>query len=281
MIPHHSTLYPKPSTLKRHRGQHLLTDRNVLNKIVERAKIQLTDTVVEIGAGTGNLTELLARKAYRVIAIEIDKDLVPLLTRACTPYPTVEIIKDDARTFNPSAYYLAPNAYLVVANIPYNITSVIIRKFLENSMQPSRMVLLIQKEVAERICARPPNMSILALSVQYFATPKILFPVSRNSFMPRPNVDSAVIEIVVRGAKTQDPLFDTIFFKLVTTGFSQKRKLLVSNLSGGLGVPKEKILEAFATAHIDVTARAQELDLDQWLALIPLLSPLPIAGRDI
>ncbi|MBI4599590.1 ribosomal RNA small subunit methyltransferase A [Candidatus Uhrbacteria bacterium] len=269
--------------LKRHRGQHLLTDRNVLKKIVERANIKPTDTVVEIGAGTGNLTEYLARKAGRVIAIEIDKDLVPILTKRCSSYETVEILQDDARAFNPETYNLHPETYLVVANIPYNITSIIIRKFLEQGPQPSRMVLLIQKEVAERICARPPHMNILALSVQYFAHPKVLFDVSRNSFVPRPNVDSAVIEIVLHGKKGSgtnslreiepDP-----FFRLVTAGFAQKRKLLASNLAQGLGIPREKILDAFVAARIPASARAQELSLDEWHALASSLSPLPNAS---
>lgn len=185
---------------KHHRGQNFLTDRNVLNNIVQRAHVGLTDTVVEIGAGTGNLTELLARKAGRVIAIEIDRDLIPVLEKRCSAYPNVEIVKDDARAFDPESYELQPGGYCVVANIPYNITSMIIRKFLEETPRPSRMVLLIQKEVAERICAHPPHMSIMALSVQYFATPKILFPVSRNCFTPRPAVDSAVIEIAVKNS---------------------------------------------------------------------------------
>ena len=268
------TVPPTRYRPKHHRGQNFLTDRNVLNSIVQRARIGLADTVVEVGAGTGNLTELLARKAGRVIAIEIDKDLIPVLERRCSSYPTVEIVKDDARAFDPASHGLQQGEYLVVANIPYNITSMIIRKFLEETPRPSRMVLLIQKEVAERICARPPHMSILALSVQYFATPKILFHVSRNSFTPRPSGDSAVIEIVChpRGGGDPDRVSDDSFFRLVTAGFAQKRKLLASNLAHPLSIPREKILESFAVARVAPSARAQELSLDQWLLLASEIS---------
>ena len=276
--------YNLPATtykLKKHRGQNFLTDKNILKKIIEHACIKRTDTVVEIGAGTGNLTELLAQKAKRVIAIEIDRDLIPLLQERCAPYDNVEIVKDDARAFNPKRYTLNPKRYLVVANIPYNITSFIIRKFLEEDPQPARLLLLIQKEVAQRICAKPPHMSMLALSVQYFALPKILFPVSRNSFSPKPAVDSAVIEIVLRPSvipsevRSPDGALNVeqdSFFRAITAGFSSKRKLLSSNLAKSYALPREKILELFTDAEINPTARAQELSLEQWMLLTEKIS---------
>ncbi len=262
---------PITPPLKRSRGQHLLHDANILKKIVHAAKLTSHDTVVEIGAGTGNLTVLLGHEAQRVVAIEIDNDLFPLLRQRCASYENIELVHGDARTFTPSVYNLASSAYLVVANIPYNITSLLIRKFLEDSVRPSRMILLIQREVARRICARPPLMNILALAVQYYATPHTLFPVSRNCFIPKPNVESAVIEIVVHPAVPED---EKMFFKLVKAGFSSKRKLLASNISDSFGISRARVLEAFASVRVLPTARAQELSLNQWKALGVSLSPL-------
>ncbi|MBI4252680.1 ribosomal RNA small subunit methyltransferase A [Candidatus Uhrbacteria bacterium] len=273
----------KGVTLKRWRGQHILNDGNVLKKIVSAAAIQPTDTVVEIGAGTGNLTVLLARRARRVIAIEIDNDLIPILRERCKDYPNVEIIHDDARTFDHTNYELQTTNYFVVANIPYNITSLLIRKFLEADVVPSKMILLIQKEVALRICAQPPHMSLLAVAVQYYAHPRVLFSVGRTCFSPRPNVDSAVIEIMeIMGSGAikliaPDPIIsiisDHVFFRVVHAGFAHKRKLLISNLAPVIPAKAGiQIVDIFSQLHIPPTARAQELSLDQWKALCAALS---------
>jgi len=262
---------------KRHRGQHFLFDKNILQKIVAAAHISPVDTVVEIGAGTGNLTELLARHAQRVVAVEIDKDLLPILrgrmdrirdVGTARAISLVEIIADDARAVANARFGDQDGDYLVVANIPYNITSLLIRKFLEEYPRPSRCILLIQKEVAQRICARPPDMNILALSVQLFADPKILFPVSRNSFSPKPNVDSAVIELVVKRPDHSNKQKDNrAIMRLITAGFSSKRKLLASNLSNTLNISKDDVFRAFEAGNIPRQARAQELSLDQWTIL--------------
>lgn len=256
----------KEYTLKRWRGQHLLNDRNMLRKIVSAADLQPTDTVVEVGAGTGNLTVLLAQRAQRVIAIEIDSELMAVLRERVASMPPVEIIHDDARTFNPRAHGLSVGSYAVVANIPYNITSLLIRKFLEANVPPSKMILLIQKEVALRICAQPPHMSLLSVAVQYYADPRILFSVPRTCFTPKPNVDSAVIEIVLH-TNRGDEVDAAQFFRIVTAGFAHKRKYLISNLSIGLAIPRDRLVPLFEKLGISLTARAQELILNQWQAL--------------
>lgn len=275
---------------KRSRGQNFLVDQNMLKKIVATANIAPTDTIVEIGAGTGNLTVHLAARAQRVIAIEIDRGLIPLLHDRCVQYPNVEIIYDDARTFNPTSYTLHATSYCVVANIPYNITSLLIRRLLEADPPPTRMVLLVQKEVAERICAKPPHMSILSVAVQYYADPRILFSVPRTCFSPRPRVDSALVSFRRRPeSRLKDSSF---FFSVVHAGFAHKRKLLVSNLtpliptSQGRGTPLSLPLYAqtlqghapalsiiLAQAGIPPSARAQELSVAQWKELASVLFP--------
>lgn len=279
----------KGVTLKRWRGQHILNDRNMLRKIVSAADLQPTDTVVEVGAGTGNLTLLLAERAQRIVAIEIDSDLIPVLRDRCEQYTNVEIIHDDARHFDPIPYTLYPDPYLVVANIPYNITSLLIRKFLETDVPPSKMILLIQKEVAQRICAKPPAMSLLSVAVQYYADPRMLFSVPRTCFTPKPNVDSAVIEIVLKkgsgsvgsGSVLRSKSVPDPFFRIVTAGFAHKRKYLISNISGELGIPRDRLVPLFEKLGIPLTARAQELSLDQWQSICKALSPLPKSGNTI
>lgn len=274
---------------KKWRGQHFLTDTNILKKIVAAAHIQPDETVVEIGAGTGNLTTLLAEKAKRVIAIEIDRDLIPVLreriarichSRACG---NVEIVQADARYFDPTRYMLHVSEYMIVANIPYNITSLLIRRLLEAEPPPERMILLVQKEVAQRICATPPRMSMLSVAVQYYAEPRILFSVPRTCFSPRPKVDSAVASFRVTARNPDGSRSDGTphfvrddrlrFFKIVHAGFAHKRKLLASNLAEGLHVPRQSIIAVFEKLRISTSARAQELSVEEWehisLALFP------------
>lgn len=254
---------------KKHRGQHFLTDKNILKKIVEAGAVARGDTVVEIGAGTGNLTELLAQRAGRVVAIEIDKDLIPILKERMSIFRNVEIIHDDARFFDPANVGLV--SYSVVANIPYNITSLLIRRLLEADPPPSKMILLVQKEVAVRICARPPEMSILSVAVQYYADARILFSVPRTCFSPRPKVDSAVLSVMPKRTLRNDV---DDFFCIVHAGFAHKRKLLASNLASVIP-PEEgiQIKNIFNKLSIPSNARAQELSVEQWKALAKALFP--------
>lgn len=292
---------------KRSRGQNFLVDQNMLKKIVVAAHIAPTDTVVEIGAGTGNLTGHLAARAKRVIAIEIDQDLIPvLIKRFCHPERharhseanaeeshvskqsrdpsrsfgmtcgNVEIIHDDACVFDPSTYGLGDKDYAVVANIPYNITSLLIRRFLEADPPPTRMVLLVQKEVAERICAQPPHMSILSVAVQYYADPRILFSVPRTCFSPRPRVDSALVSFRMKMGSGTDSLWETEpdpIFLVVRAGFAHKRKFLQSNLADVFTVPRDQLAQIFQQNALSPTVRAQELSVAQWKELASALFP--------
>ncbi|MDO8571426.1 MAG: 16S rRNA (adenine(1518)-N(6)/adenine(1519)-N(6))-dimethyltransferase RsmA [bacterium] len=258
---------------KHHRGQNFLIDKNILHKIVDAADIKKTDVIVEIGAGLGTLTCELAKKAKKVFAVEIDKDLLPLLKENTAAYRNVTIIKDDALEVSLSRYGKKDGSYKVVANIPYHITSRLIRLFLEEHPKPSSLVLLIQKEVAQRIGAKPPHSSLLSLSVQYYAEPRILFSVSRNCFSPKPNVESAVIRLdVIPSSHLPKQTEQDAFFRLIKAGFAAKRKFLANNLASGLDISPVTIREAFLTLHISEKARAQELSLEQWKLLSAMLA---------
>lgn len=254
---------------KRRRGQNFLIDENVLKKIVVSAGLTKKDTVVEIGAGLGFLTKLLSQEAKKVFAVELDKGLFEILKKEVSDFKNVKCIQDDARDIPLTTFGKKNGSYHVVANIPYNITSQIIQKFLENKPRPSQLILLIQKEVAVRICAKPPNMSILACAVQYFGEPKILFDVSRSCFYPSPAVESTILKIVIPdrsqvGIKKRD---SESYFRIVRTGFAQKRKFLISNLQKGLNVPRKELELVFKVLDISLTARAQELSVSQWKEL--------------
>jgi 16S rRNA (adenine1518-N6/adenine1519-N6)-dimethyltransferase len=239
--------------------------------------------VVEVGPGEGVLTEELAKHAKKVVAIEIDKNLAQRLDSRFPASPAggrgndkVEIINDDVLKINlpeilgrvetPKLGVSTAPDYKIIANIPYYITSPIIQLFLETKYPPKEMILMVQKEVAERIVEKPGNMSILALSVQYYAKAKLLFYVDRKSFYPVPEVDSAVIRIT-RNVKRETKEEAKKFFRIVRAGFSAKRKTLANNLSSSLHLEKSKVEEKLKTIGIQPTARAQELSLKEWKLL--------------
>ncbi len=244
-------------------GQNFLIDEAALQKIVLAAAIEPGDTVLEIGPGLGSLTRQLAICAREVIAVELDHKLIPPLKEVIASFDNVtvlqgDILEQDIKTL------ITTDQYAVVANIPYYITSAVIRHLLEAPVKPTGMVLTIQKEVAMRICATPPNMNLLALSVQVYGSPKISAKIPAGAFYPAPNVDSAVIHIDLFDKPTIPPPYTEIFFKLAKAGFSQKRKNLRNSLSGGLGRPKNQIVDLLATANIDPTRRAETLNLEEW-----------------
>lgn len=242
--------------LKKGLGQNLLTDKNIINKIVNSIDINKDDIVLEIGPGLGAITLELSLKAKKVICIEKDKEMIEKLKEKVGD--NVEIINADALDFIKS---INLKKYKVVANIPYYITSSIIQGLLESTNQPSDIYLMIQKEVARRICAKPGSMSVLAISVQYYADPKILFNVSRNSFYPAPKVDSAFIQIKTKGVKKNEE-----FFKLVKKGFSHPRKKLANNLE------EKEIVESWLEKNkLKVGERAENLSTSQWEDLFNLM----------
>jgi 16S rRNA (adenine1518-N6/adenine1519-N6)-dimethyltransferase len=251
-------LQPKKSL-----GQNFLIDPSGLDKVMQAAGLSPEDTVLEIGAGLGSLTVLLAQTVRRVIAVEIDRGLIAPLTEAVSEYDNVQIVEGDILKIPPEELNLG-EAYLVVANIPYYISSAIIRRLLETQNRPARIVLTVQQEVAERICAKDGKFSLLALSVQVFGVPRIQARIAAGCFYPAPDVDSAVLSITLY----PQPLIATeeldAFFRLARAGFSQKRKTLRNTLSAGLGLPAVQAESLLAAAGIDPRRRAETLSIAEW-----------------
>jgi 16S rRNA (adenine1518-N6/adenine1519-N6)-dimethyltransferase len=272
-------------------GQNFLIDRNILNKIIDSANIKPSDTILEVGPGMGTLTQELAKKAGKVIAVEKDKAMLKILQDTLSEFKNVSIINDDILSTDISALFSVIPAkagiqsehtdsglprrsaprndvhYKLVANIPYYLTSPLIRKFLEIDNPPEEIILMIQKEVAQRICAKPNDMSLLAVSVQFYADPKIISYVSKNCFLPAPKIDSAIIKITPRLAEAlakAGPDFPNKFFKVVKAGFSQPRKQLAGNLSRTLKMDKEKVFHWLAQNNIDPKQRAETLSVQDW-----------------
>ena len=253
-------------------GQNFLQDPFALEKIVQVAEIQDNDSVLEIGPGLGSLTRYLAVSAREVIAVELDEDLLPPLKAALAPYQNIRLIHGNILKLSPSELIQQPD-YLVVANIPYYITSAVIRHLLESERKPRRVVLTIQKEVAERICARPGDLSLLALSVQVYGKPEIAARIPAEAFYPAPKVDSAIIRIdIYPSPLIPEPLLDT-FFKLIKAGFGQKRKTLRNSLSSGLHIPPAEAETLLTSAKIDPKRRAETLSIEEWNKLCQTVKP--------
>jgi 16S rRNA (adenine1518-N6/adenine1519-N6)-dimethyltransferase len=248
-------------------GQNFLVDTGVLKKIVQAGEVGPGDTVLEIGAGLGSLTCALAQKARQVVAVEIDKKLVPILQEVTAPYGNVKVVGGDMLELDPTVL-MGDSAYIVVANIPYYITSALIRHLLAGKAKPSRMVLTMQKEVAARICARAGDYSLLALSVQVFGEPRVVLNIGSGAFFPPPSVDSATLRIDLY----PEPLIPTdrldCFFKLAHFGFAQKRKTMRNTLSAGLHWSGDQAAALLQAAGIDPTRRAQTLELTEWRTLV-------------
>ncbi len=243
-------------------GQHFLMHAQTANRIVQAAPLEEGDTVLEIGPGRGILTRALLSRAKRVIAVEADADLIPLLEETFKEEQGLTLIHQDIRAFNPSTI---EGEYAVVANIPYYITGEIIRSFLSASHKPRSLTLLVQKEVAVRI-ARAKKESLLSLSVKAYGTPHYTFTVPKGAFKPAPSVDSAVLTIRdVQKDAFASKKEEEDFFSLLHAGFAHKRKLLVGNLS--VLAPKERVLEAFTEAHVAEKARAEDVPLSSWRVL--------------
>ncbi len=253
-------------------GQNFLTDKNIARKITEASGLKPGDFVLEIGPGRGILTEELAKKAEKVLAVEIDKNLVILLKKKFKNCKNVKIAEGDALKidlnrliciFQNITRETSGVKYKVVSNIPYYITSFVIRLFLESDCPPDAMTLMVQKEVAERITARPGKMSVLSVAVQYYARPDILFHVGRENFDPVPEVDSAVIRISgIKNKKSK--LNSKKFFRLVRAGFCAKRKTLANNLANSFHLDKKEVEEKIISLGFQPTIRAQELDVEGW-----------------
>ncbi|MFA5109132.1 MAG: 16S rRNA (adenine(1518)-N(6)/adenine(1519)-N(6))-dimethyltransferase RsmA [Patescibacteria group bacterium] len=265
----------------RSKGQNFLINEKIYDDIIAAADLQPTDTVLEIGPGLGFLTAKLARQVKRVIAVELDDKLADYLQMGVgsQDIENVEIVNEDILRFRADAYLFGQD-YKIVANLPYNITSIFLRQFLTAEHKPRSLTLMLQKEVAERIAALPPEMSVLAISVQYYADPKIIRTVKAGNFWPEPEVDSAIIKLMVK-----DSFFPTVvgqrekdkrFFRLVKIGFSAKRKMLKNNLAGGLKIEAKIVENILVEQQFDPKIRAEELALTDWQKLFAAFAPFVV-----
>ncbi|HEX6416501.1 MAG TPA: 16S rRNA (adenine(1518)-N(6)/adenine(1519)-N(6))-dimethyltransferase RsmA [Candidatus Saccharimonadales bacterium] len=248
---------------KKSLGQHWLRDRDVLAHIADCAEVSDTDTVLEIGPGLGTLTSELLRRAKKVTAVEFDEDLARKLPGQF-PGKNLEVIQSDILSYDLSDL---PAGYKVVANVPYYITSKIVQLLMTSDNKPSIAVLLVQKEVAERLAAKAGDMSILAVSAQLFADVTLGDVVPAELFTPPPKVDSQVVILRTRNESLLGDLSEKEFFRVVKAGFSAKRKKLRSSLSGGLGISKDESAYLLQAAAIDPDIRAEDLSIEDWLRL--------------
>jgi len=252
---------------KKSLGQNFLVEPAGLMKVIDAAELSGSEEVLEIGAGLGSLTYLLAQTGARVTTVEIDRHMLEPLAEALKPFTNVQIVPGDILELDPATLVSQEN-YVVVANIPYYITSAIIRHLLEANLKPSRIILTIQQEVAQRIVARDGKMSLLSLSVFVFGEPEIVSTIPAGSFFPAPDVDSAVLRIRLH----PEPLIRSsqldLFFKLAHAGFGQKRKTLRNSLSAGLSLPANEVEARLLEADIEPSRRAETLSMAEWARLV-------------
>ncbi len=247
-------------------GQNFLTDPAILNKILRIADVGENDSVLEIGAGLGHLTAVLAQSAREVTAVEIDSRFIPVLEELLATYPNVRLIQGDILQLDPKDL-IETSDYLVVANIPYYITSRIIRNLLESERVPRSIVLTIQHEVAKRICANSGKLSLLALSVRMYGEPNLEALIPAGAFYPVPKVDSAVVKIDLHRQPLLPDQQRSKFFEIVKAGFTHNRKTLRNSLSKGLGWPTDRTEKMLREADIDPRRRAETIKLEEWLEL--------------
>ncbi len=281
-------------------GQNFLIDEEIIKKVIESAQLSKNDIVLEIGPGLGVLTQELAKRVKKVIAVEKDSKMCQILKEMldCWNVKNVEIVNEDILKLD-TRYKIQDTKYKVVGNLPFYLTAPVIRQFLEVVdvkhrasacgsegkdedkvlIAPQQMVLVVQKEVAQRICpprrarssgeagAKPPRMNLLAVSVQFYAKPEIETFVPKKSFWPQPKVDGAIIKIIPKKLSTRPGSVD-LFFKIVKAGFSQPRKQLVNNLSRGLGIEREKVKDWLSKNNVRPSQRAETLSVEDWINLL-------------
>ena len=253
-------------------GQNFLIDTNVIDKILEGARVKGGDYVIEVGPGIGTLTKEMGRTAEKVVAIEIDKTLIPILEETLSDFPNIEVINQDILKVDVQELVkekLNGGPVKLVANLPYYITTPIVMKFLEEDIPVTDIVVMVQKEVADRMNAQPNSKDYGALSVavQYYCDTEIVAKAPRHMFMPQPNVDSTVIGLHVREEKKYNVDNEDVFFKTVKASFGQRRKTLLNSL-GGLGfLSKDQIREALQEANIDEKRRGETLSIEEFALL--------------
>ena len=254
---------------KKSLGQNFLTSQAALNEIVEASRISPGEIILEVGPGKGALTEVLLKKGAKVLAIEKDRRLIPYLSEKFTDAVSrgqLKIIEADILELSKNDLGLVDHEYKIVANIPYYITGIFIRTFLETTIQPSHIVLLVQKEVAERIVARDKKESLLSLSVKVYGTPKLISTVKAGSFQPAPNVDSAILQISSINRGFFNGFSETVFFEMLKKAFAHKRKILLQNLE----LKDEKRAQAIALFGNE-KVRAEDVTVAEWQRLAQIL----------
>jgi 16S rRNA (adenine1518-N6/adenine1519-N6)-dimethyltransferase len=256
-------------------GQHFLTDPRILESIVDAAQVDHDDYVLEIGPGLGHLTRVLAQHAAHVVAVEVDSGLVEKLHTVFSADSNVVILQGDVLEAEPFEWIVrgttvereAVPSYKIVANLPYYITSAILRHVLEAVKKPKTIVVMVQREVAHRILARAPQMNLLAVSVQFFARPKIVKTISAGAFYPRPQVDSAVVRLEVPDRSPYSVQDVSRFFTIVRAGFGERRKQIRNALAHGLRLDVPIVLRMLTSAGIDPMRRAETLTIEEWVSL--------------
>lgn len=278
--------HPRPASPVKPRkslGQHFLSDPIILDRIIQESGVGPNDTVLEIGPGTGELTERLIHAARWVVAVEIDERLAHHVRRRFADAGNLRVINAAVLDHTPAELLAegdAASPYSVIANIPYYITAPILRTFLETPDRPERLTLMVQKEVAESIVALPGKMSLLGVSVQFYADARLLFVVPREAFYPPPKVASAVVRIDVRDHPAVDVPDVEQFFEIVRAGFSQPRKQLHNALAARLWLPPDSAPEILRSAGIDPMRRAQTLNLEEWAAVAAAVRTAQAEARD-
>lgn len=261
-------------TFQKKFGQNFLIDGNILGKIVEAAQITETDCVLEIGPGIGTMTQYLAERAKSVVVVEIDKNLIPILQETLSAYQNVKIINEDILKTDIDRIVREENdgkPIKLVANLPYYITTPIVMSLFENHVALQSITIMVQKEVADRMQAVPgtKDYGALSLAVRYYAKPEIIMKVPASCFMPRPNVDSAVIRLIRYDNPPVEVRDEAWLFAIIRASFNQRRKTLVNGLSnaGNLGIGKEKIAEAVERMGLQPSVRGETLSLEQFAEL--------------
>jgi 16S rRNA (adenine1518-N6/adenine1519-N6)-dimethyltransferase len=247
-------------------GQHLLADRAALDAIVAAAELGPDEAVLEVGAGMGVLTAALAERVSRVVAVELDREILPLLRETIARFDNVEIIARNLLEVQPEAVF-GQSPYKLVANLPYYITAPTLRHFLEASARPTRLVAMVQKEVAQRLVAGPGDLSLLGVSVQFYGTPRLIRLVPAASFYPPPKVDSAIVRVDVFPEPPLDAATRDLLFGIAHAGFAEKRKQLHNTLASHLSAPRETINRWLEAAAIDPKRRAETLSVGDWVRL--------------
>lgn len=245
-------------------GQNFLIDRSILAKIIDAAEIDACEQILELGAGTGVLTRELAKRARRVVAVELERDMLALLAKTTGMYANVERIAGNLLYLDPVEVF-GEDAYKLVANLPYYITAPTFRHFLESANPPRLLVVMLQQEVAQRIVAAPGELSLLAVSIQFYGQPRIVAHVPARAFYPAPKVDSAILRVEVNTQVPLTPSERNSFFMLVQAGFSARRKQLHNALTSGLHRKNEDVRAWLAAAGIESSRRAETLSIEEWL----------------